>query len=144
MSHEGHMGEVEKAIQGHVESHHLGLSKEQIEGAFEEHYSLIENGRKLDMIVDDYFGEPVADIDGEVHRVGGSKQSQEERWRYTEEVLKRTDSRLKTVEHAFQNGGVPAKLNVTRNQKIGFWAVASPILVASVTVIGQLIIHIIP
>jgi len=142
MSYEGHVAEVEDAIQAHVQTHHLGLSKDQIALAFEEHYSLIENGRKLDMLVDDYFGEPVADIDGEVHRAGGTKEKNERRWaeraefqKRTEAFQARTDKRLVVLEHHLGNGGVPAKVKLSRGQWIALVAAVSPILAASISVL---------
>lgn len=142
MSYEGHVGELEEAISAHVESHHLGLSKDQITNAFEEHYALLENGRKLDMLVDDYFGEPVADVDGEVHRTGGTKQKNEQRWadraefqKKTEAFQSRTDGRLCILEEHLGNGGVPAKLKLTKPQWIAVIAALSPILAASISVL---------
>lgn len=136
------MGEVEDAIAEHVANQHLGLSAAEISQAFKEHYSLIENGRKLDMLVDDYFGEPVVDVDGEVHRVGGTKQLNEKRWAEraqfetrAERFQDRTDGRLVILEDHLGNGGVPAKLKFTRGQWIAIIAAVSPVLAASVSVL---------
>jgi len=127
---EGHVAEVEDAIAAHVESHHLGLSSEEMENAFREHYSLLENGRKLDMLVDDYFGAPITDIDGEVHRVGGAKEVAEERWEYTV-------STLKTLQHGLENGGVPAKIKLTTKQIVGLIVAFAPVLAASITALSR-------
>jgi len=136
------MGEVEDAIAEHVANQHLGMSAAEVSQAFEEHYSLIENGRKLDMLVDDYFGEPVVDVDGEVHRVGGTKQLNEKWWAErallqtrTEQFQDRTDGRLVILEEHLGNGGVPAKLKFTRGQWIAIIAAVSPILAASISVL---------
>lgn len=137
------MGELEEAISHHVETHHLGLEKEDIEQAFREHYSLIENGRKLDMLVDDWFGPPVVDIDGETSRDGGYRKQSNERWKVTTSQFELTNKRLGVVEHAMKNGGIPAHVKLSKNQKRLTVAVGVPLFVASLGVVGQIIVALI-
>ena len=130
---EGHVAEVEKAISDHVESHHLGLSKDEIEAAFEEHYSLIENGRKLDLLVDDYFGPPLVNIDGEVERGGGMKDLTEKHWSQTEQRWKYTEKTLNNLNNKLENGGLPMKLS--KKQYIALAIGFAPMMAASINVI---------
>jgi hypothetical protein len=125
---EGHVAEVEDAIAQHVVDKHLNLSKEQIQETLNEHYSMLENGRKLDKLVDDYFGPPVVDVDGEVNRTGGLKKINAENWRDQKAFNRK-------VTHQLDNGGLHAKVKLSRGQLITIIAALAPILAASITVL---------
>jgi len=127
------MGEVQQAIEEHVKTHHLGMSKEDISKAFREHYSLIENGRKLDMLVDDYFGEPVVDIDGEIVRTGATKAKNDLTWEVATDRLKNVEATTSVLKQKLENGGVPVKLS--KAQWIALVAALAPVVAASLTVL---------
>ena len=124
------MSEVTEAIAAHVKDQHLGLDRAAIQKAFDEHRSLMDNGRKLDLLVDDWFGPPVIGIDGEVTRRHGWRDS-------TVEFFDRTDDRLDRLEHHMRNGGVPARLKLTRGQAIALTAAVAPVLAASIGAIAN-------
>jgi len=136
------VAEVEDAIAQHVENAHLGLSKAEVTKVFEEHYSMLENGRKLDLIIDDYFGPPRCDIDGEVHRDGGTKEVMAEFIKASTKfqiaaapAIASNERRLGAVEHAMENGGMPARLKLTKGQGVAVGVALAPVLAASISVL---------
>lgn len=126
------MAEIDQAIVQHVEDHHLGKSKEEIQEAFKEHYSLLDNGRKLDMLIDDYFGEARVDIDGETFRSGGSRDHNIENWRDQKVFNSNVAAFNKKVEHQLDNGGVRAKIKLSKSQTIAVGVALAPIFAASI------------
>ncbi len=138
------MAEIDEAIARHMESGHLGLSRVEIETRLREHDSMLDNGRKLDLLVDDYFGPPQTDIDGETTRKGGTKDINLKFQEATTRSLQKTDARLGVVEYAMENGGMPAQIKLTKHQKGFGLAVVVPVLVAALSVIGNIVIAALP
>jgi hypothetical protein len=132
---EGHVAEVEDAIAQHVVDKHLNLSKEQIQETLNEHYSMLENGRKLDMLVDDYFGPPVVDIDGEVERTGGMKAANAKNWKDQKAFNVDQKAFKEKVEEQLDNGGLNAKVTLSRKQLTGIGLALAPVLAASINVL---------
>lgn len=138
------MAEIDEAIARHVELGHHGLSKIEVETRLREHDSMLDNGRKLDLLVDDYFGPPQTDIDGETTRKGGTADVNLKFQEATTRSLQKTDVRLGAVEYAMENGGMPAQIKLTKHQKGFGLAFIVPVLVAALGVIGNVVIAALP
>ncbi len=134
------MAEIDEAFDRHMESDHYVLSKAEVKTRLREHDGMLDNGRKLDLLVDDYFGPPQTDIDGETTRKGGTKDINLKFQEATTRSLQKTDARLETVEYAMENGGMPAHIRLSKQQKGFGLAFIVPVLVAALSVIGNIVI----
>jgi hypothetical protein len=115
-------------MEEHVEEYHA-FKADELLLMVEEHNNLIQNGAKLDMLVDDYFGpESEPDIDGNVHRTGGMKKLNSDNWRDQKAFNKKVETQL-------DNGGLHAKVKLSKTQQIAIAAAITPILAASISVL---------
>ena len=107
----------------HATTDHMAKTPEEVQQAWDNQMVMQErmaaNSGKLDMLVNEFFGEPVTDIDGDVHRLGGTRD-EVTRTREAVEAMSEDVAMFRTKS---ENGGIPAKLSLTGNQKVALWTV---------------------
>jgi hypothetical protein len=102
---------------------HMGKTPDEVQGAWDNQTKMQKqmgaNSTKLDLIVDEFFGEAVTDIDGEVHRSGGTRDEVKR----TREAVEAMSADVAMFRTKSENGGIPARLSLTPNQKVALWTV---------------------
>lgn len=114
---------VDKAFAGHHSQDHQHL-EERMDGLVKEHVELKEtaddNSTKLDKVITALYGPVKFDVDGHTYRGGGFLKSMDSNFQ-------RMADDMSSLRATVGSGGVPAKVELTRGQKIAIAAIAVPV-----------------
>ena len=103
---------------------HMAKTPDEVQAAWDNAIVMQEqmasNSGKLDLLVDEFFGEAVVDIDGEIHRSGGTRAEVTR----TREAVESMSADVAMFRIKSENGGIPARLTLSANQKVALWTVA--------------------